>query len=142
MKIKSSFHTATLTYRKQPHDHSTPHNRHAAHPLPAAWPFAEQRSTRWRHDQDRARHRTDNYRRNGALTVRKSTVIATCLINSGMNATLDTAESLVHGIFDEHFPSENFVEWNTDIPENVAQRIISSVGCAQETHVLNLIRDL
>ena len=59
-----------------------------------------------------------------------------------MNATPDTAENLVHGIFEEHFPAENFAEWNTDIPEHAAQRIISSVGCAREIRVLHMIRDL
>lgn len=74
--------------------------------------------------------------------MRKSTIIATCLINSGMLDELVAAETSVANIFAEQFPSENLSQWNTEIPDNVAQHIISSVGRAKRINVGKFISDL
>ena len=78
----------------------------------------------------------------GVLIVRKSTVIATCLVNSGMIGDLAAAEVSIANIFAECFPSEIFAKWNSELPESAAQHIISGVGRAMTINVEKFISDL
>jgi len=74
--------------------------------------------------------------------MRKSTLIATCLLNSSMASDLATAAHQVQQIFAACYPSDSFAAWNTDIPDETAQRMIASVGRAQRINVEKAIADL
>ena len=51
--------------------------------------------------------------------MRKSTLIATCLLNSSMASDLATAAHQVQQIFAACYPSDSFAAWNTDIPDEI-----------------------
>ena len=74
--------------------------------------------------------------------MRKSSLIATCLINSGMRATQEEAEMRIADTFNRAFPNLTFELWNSNIDESRAEHIIASVGKASEINVENFIRDL
>lgn len=75
--------------------------------------------------------------------MRKSTVIATCLINSGSTThSLPMVESSVRQCFKEDFQDMSYEAWNTDLPENVAGDIIKQFGSAYRIDIRRLIIDL
>jgi hypothetical protein len=75
--------------------------------------------------------------------MRKSTIIATCLINSGITThSLNEVEASVKQSFEEDFQDMNYNQWNTDLPEGVARDIIKQFGNAYRIDVRQLIRDL
>jgi hypothetical protein len=74
--------------------------------------------------------------------MRKSTVIANCLVNSNMFRDIEEAESAVRKIFYTEFPDHNFSAWNENIPDKTAQNIISKVGKASRINVEQFIKDL
>jgi hypothetical protein len=56
--------------------------------------------------------------------MKKSTIIATCLLNSKFHPTLEDAEYRVMAEFHEEFPDKDFEAWNTDVMENRAKQEI------------------
>ena len=74
--------------------------------------------------------------------MRKSKVIATCLVNSRMIETIKMAEAAVYNIFQDEFPNHSFTEWNTNIPDKTAKNIIDGVGIASRINVMQFIKDL
>lgn len=74
--------------------------------------------------------------------MRKSTIIATCLVNLKSGINLEQAELNVRKTFDEEFPRDSFEVWNIDIDERIANNVIRSVGNASRINVKNFIRDL
>jgi hypothetical protein len=74
--------------------------------------------------------------------MQKSTIVATCLVNSKMIDKVENAEIAVQNIFQEEFPKSNFREWNIDINDQAARNIINSVGGASRINVRNFIEDL
>lgn len=74
--------------------------------------------------------------------MRKSTVIAKCLLNSSMISDEDAGERIVREYFPEALPGQEFALWNCDLPDEVAKGIIKNVGCAMEIRVILMIREL
>lgn len=74
--------------------------------------------------------------------MRKSTVIAICLVNSKMISSLAQAESAVRKVFEDEFVVRDFSEWNVDMSDQVGQSIIQSVGRASRINVRRFIIDL
>lgn len=74
--------------------------------------------------------------------MRKSMVIAHCLVNSRMVEPLADAERAVENVFRMEFPDENFHEWNQNAHESVAENIIQAVGRASRINVKKFIEDL
>ncbi len=74
--------------------------------------------------------------------MKKSTVIATCLVNSKMINGMDDAENRVYQVFIDEFPVANFDEWNQEIDETVARQIIKNVGQASRINVKLFIKEL
>jgi hypothetical protein len=74
--------------------------------------------------------------------MRRSTIIATCLVNSGMISRLDDAEAAVAFHFREDFPDCDFAEWNREIDDRVAEDIIGNVGRAMTINVVSFIKEL
>jgi len=74
--------------------------------------------------------------------LKKSTVIATCLVNSKMINGMDDAENRVYQVFIDEFPVANFDEWNQEIDETVARQIIKNVGQASRINVKLFIKEL
>jgi len=76
------------------------------------------------------------------FSVRKSTIIAQCLVNSKMFRSLEEAEHAVTVIFVDEFPDRNFSNWNLNIGTATATHIINSVGRASRINVKKFIEDL
>ena len=51
--------------------------------------------------------------------MRKSTVIAICLVNSKMISSLAQAESAVRKVFEDEFVARDFFEWNVDMSDQI-----------------------
>jgi uncharacterized Ntn-hydrolase superfamily protein len=74
--------------------------------------------------------------------LKKSTIIATCLVNSNMINRIDDAENRVYQVFIDEFPASNFAEWNQEINESVARQIIKNVGRTSRINVKLFIEEL
>lgn len=74
--------------------------------------------------------------------MQKSTIIATCLVNLRSGIKLDAAEHIVLRTFEDEYPKHKFDTWNTEIHDDVALRIIETVGNPSRINVKNFIRDL
>jgi hypothetical protein len=74
--------------------------------------------------------------------MRKSTVIAQCLVNSKMIASLEEAEHAVRVIFNQEFSDQDFNDWNQNMDDATAASIISTVGRASRINVKKFIEDL
>jgi hypothetical protein len=72
----------------------------------------------------------------------KSTIIATCLVNSSMVRTLEDGESSIRRIFQDEFPSRDFAEWDANVDDTFAQNTIKTVGRASRINVRSFIEDL
>jgi hypothetical protein len=59
--------------------------------------------------------------------MRKSTVIARCMMNSGVSS-LDDGELAVRTTFQEEFPAGNFDEWNLDIDDQEGEKMVTILG--------------
>ncbi len=74
--------------------------------------------------------------------MRKSAIIAKCLVNSNMMTRLEDAECAVEKIFIGKFPNSNFSKWNQEINDKIAEHIIRTVGRASRINVNRFIKDL
>jgi hypothetical protein len=74
--------------------------------------------------------------------MRKSTVIAQCLINSDMIRSLEQAELSVRRVFDDEFADRDFDQWNTNVNDDYGSQVISDVGKAMTINVKRFIEDL
>jgi hypothetical protein len=74
--------------------------------------------------------------------MRKATVIATCLRNSGSRFQMQEIESSIEQTFKEEFAGSDFKQWNTDLPAATASNIIGQFGNAYTIDVRQLIIDL
>jgi hypothetical protein len=74
--------------------------------------------------------------------MRKSTVIAKCLVNSRMINSLEEAEHAVQRVFGEEFPQRNFEQWNLVVQDEYGAQIIRNVGRATTINVKSFIEDL
>ena len=72
----------------------------------------------------------------------KSTLIATCLVNSSMIAGLPEGERALRVVFAETFPDDDFDVWNERVDATTATTIIGAVGRAMRIHVDRFIADL
>ncbi len=76
------------------------------------------------------------------FSMRKSTIIGQCLVNSKMFQSIEEAEHAVAVVFADEFPNRNYSNWNHNIDTAVATHIINSVGCASRINVKKFIEDL
>jgi hypothetical protein len=60
--------------------------------------------------------------------MKKSTVIGTCLANSNIVSGPDDGEYIVAQVFAKEYPAIQYHEWNSDINDATAQRIIQNIG--------------
>jgi hypothetical protein len=74
--------------------------------------------------------------------MRKSTVIATCLVNFSIINRMDDAENAVRDVFAAEFPTKIFARWNVELDAKAADHIIKTVGRASRIKVRKLIEDL
>jgi hypothetical protein len=70
--------------------------------------------------------------------MKRSTVIATCLVNSNMIRRLEDAETQVQGVFIDEFPNADFNRWNRPIDEQTARTFIRNVGRASRMFIQDL----
>lgn len=74
--------------------------------------------------------------------MKKSTLIAHCLVNAGITLSILSGEREVERVFRSAFSDEDFEGWNGHIGESVADKVIRNVGPATRIHVDQLIQDL
>ena len=73
--------------------------------------------------------------------MRKSTIIATCLLNAGIVLDMESGEALVLTTFQQHFPDDSFERWNGDVDPAKAAHIVSE-RAGEIIHIPHLIADL
>ena len=74
--------------------------------------------------------------------MKKSVLIATCLLNSSMVTSLEVGEQIVRRVFDESFQGQDFSQWDTSLSATTAKSIITGVGRAMRVNVRAFIADL
>ena len=74
--------------------------------------------------------------------MKKSTIIAMCLVNSRISVRIEDAESLIKHEFDRYFPNDDFNKWNSDVDDDRAKHIIGCCGVAKEIDIELFIQDL
>ena len=74
--------------------------------------------------------------------MRRSTIIATCLVNSNMINRIEDAEHRVEQVFRDEFLHEDFAAWNREVDDQTANTIIRNVGRASRINVRMFIDDL
>lgn len=74
--------------------------------------------------------------------MRKSTVIAQCLVNSNMVPTIEAAGRAVRVTFEEEFAAHDFAEWNQNLDDTAAGNIMRAVDRASRINVRKFILDL
>ena len=53
--------------------------------------------------------------------MKRSTIIATCLVNSNMAKSLDEGEAIVRSVFAEFSPYTDFAKWNENVRDSAAR---------------------
>ena len=74
--------------------------------------------------------------------MKKSSVIANCLVNSNIIKRIEDAENAVQRVFHDEFPNSSFLEWNHEVDDKHAENIIKNVGRASRINVRKFIEDL
>jgi hypothetical protein len=74
--------------------------------------------------------------------MRKSTIIATCLVNSRAFSSLPDAEAAVRVDFRHAFPEENCADWNGDVDPDTAASIIRQFDRSPPPNVRQFIDEL
>ncbi|WAS56226.1 hypothetical protein MK974_24310 [Burkholderia ambifaria] len=74
--------------------------------------------------------------------MKKSEIIANCLVNMDIGMNPADAETRVQQIFAEEFPNESYLRWNADVDDALAHDLIKRVGRASEIKVRLFILDL
>ena len=74
--------------------------------------------------------------------MQRSTLIATCLVNSNMYTRLEDAESRVNEVFQKSFPDQDFLAWNVNVDDHAAEDVIRTIGKAGSISVDLLILDV
>ena len=75
--------------------------------------------------------------------LKKSTVIALCLINGRIIYRMEDAQEVIRRIFADEFPGESYDVWNGEVSEVAAQELIRSVEArGYRLDVETLIREL
>lgn len=74
--------------------------------------------------------------------MKRGTVIAKCLVNSGLFSRLEDAEYRVLGVFQNEFPQTDYRAWNEEINDEAASDIISNIGRASRINIRLFILDL
>ncbi|WP_166820024.1 hypothetical protein [Thalassoroseus pseudoceratinae] len=74
--------------------------------------------------------------------MKRSTIIATCLLNSSMVTRLEDGEWRVQQVFEDEFPNEDFRQWDREVSDATADQIVKTVGRAGRINVASFIDDL
>lgn len=74
--------------------------------------------------------------------MKKSRVIATCLVNSSMFSRIEDAEHAVRQVFLDEFPGANYLHWDREIDDAAAEHIVKTLGRASRINVKQFIEDL
>ncbi len=76
------------------------------------------------------------------IVVKKVSIIAKCLVNTKIFTEMSTAESSIKKVFNDSYSEHSFDEWNTEVSELSANRIIARVATASKVRVRSLIQEL
>lgn len=74
--------------------------------------------------------------------MKKSKLIGTCLLNSGMVTSLTHGEDSVRDVFMIEFPNHDYSLWDTEIETTFGEEMIQAVGTASKVDVRKFIQDL
>jgi hypothetical protein len=73
--------------------------------------------------------------------MKKSTIVATCLQNSGSRHTIPELEKSIVQTFHEDFPGMSYTTWNVDVSEETARLIINNFRGVYRIDVKKFIQD-
>ncbi|MFN7120189.1 MAG: hypothetical protein ACK4TA_25595 [Saprospiraceae bacterium] len=74
--------------------------------------------------------------------MKKSTVIARCLMNNKAVRTLEEGENIVERLFATEFSILDYADWNQEISETRANAVTCTIEDAARLNIRQLIRDL
>jgi len=74
--------------------------------------------------------------------VKKVSIIAKCLVNTKIFTEMAMAESSIKKIFNDSYSEHSFDEWNSEVSELSANRVIARVASASKVRVRSLIQEL
>lgn len=74
--------------------------------------------------------------------MRKSTLIAQCLVKAGVTLSIMSGEREVERVFRSEFGDEDFDWWNSHIGTKLANDFARDIGPATRVHVDKLIESL
>lgn len=74
--------------------------------------------------------------------MKRSVIIATCLLNSGIVPRLEDGEQAVRTVFQDEYPGEQFPDWDREVDQSAAAHVITTVGRASRINVAKFIEDL
>lgn len=69
-------------------------------------------------------------------------IASKCMVNSGLAVNSEKAVARLKQEFSTSYPALSYDKWNKDVPESMAQNIISNVGKNGSMSVRFLIKDL
>ncbi|EFL92535.1 putative DNA-binding transcriptional regulator [Candidatus Regiella insecticola LSR1] len=76
------------------------------------------------------------------IAIKKVSIIARCLVNTKIFTDMSEAESSIEKIFNDSYSEHSFDEWNTEVSELSANRVIARVAMASKVRVRSLIQEL
>lgn len=74
--------------------------------------------------------------------MKRSTVIATCLVNARIVADLASAERTVEHCFRETFPGFDYKAWNRDMDFRIAREFIRNARDAGRINIARFMSDI
>lgn len=74
--------------------------------------------------------------------MKRSQVLAHCLINSGCSLSEKDIHNGIYQTFTDEYPTKSYESWDIEISDSTANHIIKTVGRASVIHVDLFIRDL
>ena len=78
----------------------------------------------------------------GNNQMKKSVIIANCLVNSGFFDTINLAELAVEKIFFDESKEGEYSDWNANVTDSYGKNLIKNVGRASKINVSKFIDDL
>jgi hypothetical protein len=76
------------------------------------------------------------------VDMRQELIAAKILVKASKYLNEDEAIEGLKSAFRQHFPSDDYVNWNKEIPATFAQNIIDNVSRGERRSIRHLINDL
>lgn len=72
----------------------------------------------------------------------RSELIALVLVNNGISFSLADAHLLIQNTFEKEFTDRSFEDWNKEIHDSVAQKLLDTIGVNSNLNLRMFILDM